>query len=59
MLIILDSSLRRWNSCSRWSGRGASHTLLERGAEAAVPSTPKWVIKTSRTSARHRQILLV
>jgi uncharacterized Zn finger protein len=31
--------------------RGASHTLLERVAEAAVPSYPEWVIKTSRREA--------
>jgi uncharacterized Zn finger protein len=31
--------------------RGASHTLLERVAEAAVPSHPEWVIKTSRREA--------
>ena len=31
--------------------RGASHTLLEQVAEAAVPSHPEWVIKTSRREA--------
>lgn len=31
--------------------RGASHRLLERVAEAAVPSYPEWVIKTSRREA--------
>jgi uncharacterized Zn finger protein len=31
--------------------RGASHTLLEQVAEAAVPSHPGWVIKTSRREA--------
>ncbi len=31
--------------------RGASHTLLERVAEAAVPSHPEWVIKTSHREA--------
>lgn len=31
--------------------RGASHTLLERVADAAVPAHPEWVIKTSRREA--------
>ena len=31
--------------------RGVSHTLLDKVAEAAVPSHPEWVIKTSRREA--------
>jgi uncharacterized Zn finger protein len=31
--------------------QGATHTLVERVADAAVPSHPEWVIKTARQQA--------